>query len=96
MGTRNAEAAVERLEVELEGADADTSLELLYAGVLEVNIELEDEDARIADRERIATVVRRLSHVAKSVAGAVGAEGYSVTVGIPLGVSVAIEWKVRD
>jgi hypothetical protein len=47
------------------------------------------------DGKRIRQLVTRLQRTAASVAAQSGASGFSISVGLPLGVSVTVEWAHR-
>jgi hypothetical protein len=71
--------------------DPGEAMGALAEAVAAINREMVGE----ADGERIGRLVTGLYGAAVSVAAQSGASGFSISVGLPLGVSVNVEWEHR-
>jgi hypothetical protein len=63
----------------------------LAEAVAAINREMAGEP----DEKRIRRLVIRLQRAAASVAAQSGASGFSISVGLPLRLSVSVEWEHR-
>ena len=71
--------------------DSGEAMGALAEAVAAINREIGVEP----DEKRIRGLVTRLQRAAASVAAQSGASGFSISVGLPLGVSVSVEWEHR-
>jgi hypothetical protein len=71
--------------------DPGEAMGALAEAVAAINREMVGE----TDEQRIRQLVTRLQRTAASVAAQSGASGFSISVGLPLGVSVTVEWAHR-
>jgi hypothetical protein len=71
--------------------DPGEAMGALAEAVAAINREMLGEP----DGKRIRRLVTRLQRAAASVATQSGASGFSISVGLPLGVSVSVEWEHR-
>jgi hypothetical protein len=71
--------------------DPGEAMGALAEAVAAINREVAGE----TDGKRIRQLVTRLQRTAASVAAQSGASGFSISVGLPLGVSVTVEWAHR-
>jgi hypothetical protein len=72
-------------------SDPGKAMGALAEAVAAINREMLGEP----DGKRIRRLVTRLQRAAASVAAQSGASGFSISVGLPLGVSVSVEWEHR-
>jgi hypothetical protein len=72
--------------------DPGEAMGALAEAVAAINREMVGEPA---DGIRIRRLVARLHGAAASVAAQSGASGFSISVGLPFGVSVGVEWEHR-
>jgi hypothetical protein len=72
-------------------SDPGKAMGALAEAVAAINREMLGEP----DGKRIRRLVTHLQRAAASVAGQSGASGFSISVGLPLGVSVSVEWEHR-
>jgi hypothetical protein len=71
--------------------DPGEAMGALAEAVAAINREMVGEP----NEKRIRRLVTRLQRAAASVAAQSGASGFSISVGLPLGVSVSVEWEHR-
>ena len=86
----DAEDLLSAVESESYG-DPGEAMGALAEAVAAINREMVGE----ADGKRIRQLVTRLQRTAASVAAQSGASGFSISVGLPLGVSVTVQWEHR-
>ena len=66
---------------------------VVLAGQIDKAIRLHGDEA---DRDRIKHIVDKFRDVVEKVAEASKAHGFTITVGVPVGLSVSIEWQTDD
>jgi hypothetical protein len=71
--------------------DPGEAMGALAEAVAAINREMVGEP----DGKRVRRLVTRLHRAAASVAAQSGASGFSISVGLPLRVSVSVEWEHR-
>lgn len=71
--------------------DPAEAIGALAEAVAAINREMVGEP----DGKRVRRLVARLQRAAASVAAQSGASGFSISVGVPLGVSVSVDWEHR-
>lgn len=71
--------------------DPAEAMGALAEAVAAINREMVGEP----DRKRFRRLVAHLQRAAASVAAQSGASGFSISVGVPPGVAVSVEWEHR-
>ena len=71
--------------------DPAEAIGALAEAVAAINREMVGEP----DRKRVRRLVAHLQRATASVAAQSGASGFSISVGVPFGVSITVDWEHR-
>jgi hypothetical protein len=90
----DADALLKRLEWDQSSGldDGGEAIADLSLAVGEINREITNG----RDDERIRRLVTRLQDVGRKVANRSGARAFSISAGLPVGVTITVEWEVHD
>jgi hypothetical protein len=72
--------------------DDGEAVAILVLAATEINREIEAGN----DKDRVRRLVDRLQRVGREVAERSGAHVFSISAGLPVGVSVTVEWDVSN